>query len=120
MELMKKHGFILQTSYRVVSAPGGRRVVVYLYDRQDDGGTFHRICRHCGFVPDNAPEYRIRHEPEFPGSEKEQSAYEFSGGIETPQGLILDVDNVRGRVDLEPTFWKGAQGERKPLGGKPY
>jgi DNA polymerase-2 len=34
-------GFILQASYRIVSAPGGGRLpVVYLYGRLEDGGTF--------------------------------------------------------------------------------
>ena len=38
---MKAHGFILQASYRVVSAPHGRRApVVHLYGRLVDGGTF--------------------------------------------------------------------------------
>src|SRR5688500_19609736 len=38
---MKTYGFILQASYRVVAAPGGRRIpVVYLYGRLRDGGTF--------------------------------------------------------------------------------
>src|ERR1700674_2820532 len=38
---MKTHGVILQSSYRIVSAPGGRRIpVVYLYGRLQDGGTF--------------------------------------------------------------------------------
>ena len=38
---MKAHGFILQASYRVVSALHGRRVpVVHLYGRLVDGGTF--------------------------------------------------------------------------------
>src|SRR5688572_30277804 len=38
---MKTQGFILQASYRVASAPGGRRTpVVYLYGRLQDGGTF--------------------------------------------------------------------------------
>lgn len=38
---MKSHGFILQASYRIVSAPGGSRVpVVHLYGRLNDGRTF--------------------------------------------------------------------------------
>src|SRR5258707_8724314 len=38
---MKSHGFILQASYRIVSAPGGSRVpVVHLYGRLNDGSTF--------------------------------------------------------------------------------
>jgi hypothetical protein len=41
IEIMKAHGFILQASYRVVSASHGRRMpVVHLYGRLVDGGTF--------------------------------------------------------------------------------
>ena len=39
--IMNAHGFILQASYRVVSASHGRRVpVVHLYGRLVDGATF--------------------------------------------------------------------------------
>jgi DNA polymerase II len=39
--IMRARGFILQTSYRVVSEPDGTRVpVVHLYGRLEEGGTF--------------------------------------------------------------------------------
>jgi DNA polymerase-2 len=38
---MKARGFILQTSYRVITEPNGQRLpVVHLYGRLEDGGTF--------------------------------------------------------------------------------
>src|SRR3954454_17338360 len=38
---MRAHGFILQTSYRVISESHARRVpVVHVYGRLEDGGTF--------------------------------------------------------------------------------
>lgn len=38
---METRGFVLQTSYRVLAGPDGRRVpVVHIYGRLEDGGTF--------------------------------------------------------------------------------
>lgn len=38
---MKVRGFILQSTYRVISEPDGRRIpVVHIYGRLEDGGTF--------------------------------------------------------------------------------
>jgi DNA polymerase II len=99
--MTKARAFILQASYRVVSAPNGRRTpVVHIYGRLDDGGTFlvrdDRQRPHFYIRAVDADRARALHAPEPTQTGK----HSFAGAdvcrldVETPQ----DVPALRDRL----------------------
>ena len=100
-DLHAARGFILQASYRIASAPNGRRTpVVHLYGRLENGETFlvrdERQSPHFYILAVDAERARALRAPE-PGSSHKHS---FAGAavcridVETPQ----DVPGVRDRL----------------------